>query len=416
MPDITRADGFGPTRPGDDQPALGVHAGGLAGGQLTGGPFDPDVTADGRAEPQVGGPEPAGLGVAGRLGPGPGLVSAPELLQHRCEQRGAVQTGGAGQVQGGRGQAAGAGVGQLGLGGGHVQAEADDDRVAGLLGQDAGQLALTGQQVVRPLQAGRDVGGGADGGGRGHPGQQRQPAAPRRRHPSRAQQHRDHDRGPRRADPLAAQPAPPGQLLLGGQHRALGSTGGGPDGQVGVGRSGGLDDRDLPPEAARADQAAPERVGVEGRAVLRLFTHLGHHCAGAGAGQREGPRVTRGAPGFLLGRLVLTLLLVALALVAVATLVLVLTLVLVVATLVLVLAVAAALTLVVAVLVAALTALALVLAVAALATLALVAVAALTALALVPVLALVLAALVALVAAALVLVLLEVVGGLLGVV
>ena len=48
-----------------------------------------------------------------------------------------------GEAQRGRGQRAGAGRRELGGLGGHVDADADHHRVAGRLGQDAGELALT---------------------------------------------------------------------------------------------------------------------------------------------------------------------------------------------------------------------------------------------------------------------------------
>ena len=128
----------------DQQPAVRVDAGGRAGERLTAGEFGPDGAADRGGQPGVFGAQPAAVRVAAGLLPG--AVPVLELSQDGEEQAGAVQRGGAGCAQGRGGQRAGTGCGQemaefLGLGG-HVEADADDDRVADCLGQDASQLGV----------------------------------------------------------------------------------------------------------------------------------------------------------------------------------------------------------------------------------------------------------------------------------
>ena len=80
------------------------------------------------------------------------------------------------------GSAPGRGRRQFGGFGGHVEADADDDRVAGRLGQDPAELGRAGQDVVRPFQPRLDAGHRGDRRGDGHPGEQREPAAAGGRH------------------------------------------------------------------------------------------------------------------------------------------------------------------------------------------------------------------------------------------
>ena len=115
------------------------------------------------------------------------------------------------QGQRGRRQRARLGRRQVLAPGSDVDPDADHDRVAGLLGQDAGQLRPARQHVVGPLQDGIDGRGRAQRPGRRHAGQQRQPAAARRRDRRRAQQHREGQRPGRRRGGPASGPAARGR-------------------------------------------------------------------------------------------------------------------------------------------------------------------------------------------------------------
>src|SRR6185436_13657661 len=159
--------------------------------------------------------------------------------------------------------------------GGHVEADADDDRVASRFGQDASQLGVGRQEVVRPFEPGSDAGHLRDRRGDGHAGEQREPAPAGERY-RRFQQHREGQRGARRRGPGPAHPAAARALLLGGQHRALRLAGQGPGQQVGVGRAGALDDLGGAPQAAGPGHGAPQRRVVQGRADLRMV--LGSHA------------------------------------------------------------------------------------------------------------------------------------------
>ena len=201
---------LGARRDADQQPAVGIDADGQAGERLTAGEFGADGAADRGGHTGVFGAQAAAVRVAAGLPPG--QVPALEAGQDREQQFLPVQGGRAGRAQRGGGQRAGTGGRELGWFGGHVEADADDDRVAGRLGQDARELALAGQHiagqdiagqdiarqdVVGPLQPGLDAGHLGDRRGDGHAGEQREPAAPGGRH-RRVQQQGEGQRGVRR--------------------------------------------------------------------------------------------------------------------------------------------------------------------------------------------------------------------------
>ena len=73
-----------------------------------------------------------------------------------------------------------------------------------------------------------------------------------------AQQHREHQPGAGRAEPVPAGPTPAGQLLLGDQHRPCGQSAG--RGQIGVGRSGDGRVGDRPSRGHRSAARRPGRV------------------------------------------------------------------------------------------------------------------------------------------------------------
>ena len=187
-------------------------------------------------------------------------------------------------AQRGRGQRAGAGRRQFAWFGGHVEADADDDRVADRLGQDPAELRGAGQHVVRPFQPRLDSGHGGHRRGDGHPGEQREPAAAGGRHRCRPHQQGERQRGARRGHPGAAHPAASRALLLGGEHQAFRRATEGPGHQVGVGRAGALDHLHGLPQAAR-----PQDGAGQGRHVQGL-------PAGCGVGVRPG-RVVLGSHG-----------------------------------------------------------------------------------------------------------------------
>src|SRR6185369_15682796 len=159
--------------------------------------------------------------------------------------------------------------------GGHVEADADDDRVASRFGQDASQLGVGRQEVVRPFEPGSDAGHLRDRRSDGHAGEQREPA-PAGEWYRRFQQHREGQRGARRRGPGPAHPAAARVLLLGNQHRALRLPGQGSGQQVGVGGAGALDDLDVAPQAAGPEEGAAQGGPVQGRADLRMV--LGSHA------------------------------------------------------------------------------------------------------------------------------------------
>ena len=113
-------------------------------------------------------------------------VPALELAEHRGEQLLPCHRGALGEQRGGR--QAGRRHGQRLRGSRDVEADADHHRrlVRRLLGEDARQLALADQDVVRPLEHRVDAAHRPDGGHHRDPGKQRQPAAPVRAAPSPA--------------------------------------------------------------------------------------------------------------------------------------------------------------------------------------------------------------------------------------
>ena len=104
--------------------------------------------------------------------------------------------------------------------GGDVEADADDHRVP--LGRCSARIPAS----LRPptstsfghLRRASSAGHGPHGGGDRDPGEQRQPAAPRRRAPLGPQQDRERQRRAGHARPGPAQPAAAGGLLLGDEH------------------------------------------------------------------------------------------------------------------------------------------------------------------------------------------------------
>jgi hypothetical protein len=89
------------------------------------------------------------------------------------------------------------------------------------LGEDAGQLALAHEDVVRPLHPSVDVADPAYGIGDGEAGEQRQPAPPGSRHLDGTQQHREGQPGAGRRGPRAIEPPAAGGLRLRDQDEAL---------------------------------------------------------------------------------------------------------------------------------------------------------------------------------------------------
>ena len=148
--------------------------------------------------------------------------------------------------------------------GGHVEADADHDRVAGRLGEDPGELRGAGQHVVRPFQPRLDSGHGGHRRGDGHPGEQREPAATGGRYGRRPHQQGERQRGLRRGYPGAAHPAASRALLLGGEHHAFRRAVKGPGQQVGVGRAGAVYHLHGLPQAAWPQQGAAQARRVEG--------------------------------------------------------------------------------------------------------------------------------------------------------
>ncbi len=151
--------------------------------------------------------------------------------------------------------------------GGHVEADADHDRVAGRLGEDPGELRVAGQHVVRPFQPRLDSGHGGHRRGDGHPGEQREPAATGGRYGRRPHQQGERQRGPRRGYPGAAHPAASRALLLGGEHHAFRRAVEGPGQQVGVGRAGAVYHLHGLPQAAWPQQGAVQARRVQGLAA-----------------------------------------------------------------------------------------------------------------------------------------------------
>src|SRR5690606_8516724 len=99
--DVPGAEGVDPAAGVHLEAARAVHAGGAAGEDAVAGQLDPYVAAHGGGDGQVGGAQPAGVGVAARLAPL--AVVGVDLAQHGPQQRVAVETGGLLHGQGGGG-------------------------------------------------------------------------------------------------------------------------------------------------------------------------------------------------------------------------------------------------------------------------------------------------------------------------
>ena len=201
------------------------------------------------------------------------------------------------------GQRAWAGRRQFAGFGGHVEADADHDRVAGRLGQDPGELRGAGQHVVRPFQPRLDSGHGGHRRGDGHPGEQREPAATGRRHGRRPHQQGERQCGARRGYPGAAPPAASRALLLGGEHQAFRRAAESPGQQVGVGRAGALCHLHGPPQAARPYHGAGQARRVQG--LPAGCGARGHARAGVRGHARAGARGHPAGCGGLSWRMVL---------------------------------------------------------------------------------------------------------------
>ena len=207
-----------------------------------------------------------------RAGPSGAAEPAPSGRPARGG-RGRDFRGGRGRdFRGGRGrdaqrrgrQRARAGRRELAGFGGHVEADADHDRVAGRLGEDPGELRGAGQHVVRPFQPRLDSGHGGHRRGDGHPGEQREPAAAGGRHGRRPHQQGERQRGTRRGYPGAAHPAASRALRLGGEQHAFRRAAEGPGQQVGVGRAGAVYHLHGLPQAAWPQQGAAQARRVQG--------------------------------------------------------------------------------------------------------------------------------------------------------
>lgn len=242
----------------DQQAAVRVNVSGKAGQRRCVRQFHPDLMADRRREVAVLTKQAYSFGI--RL-LSQGLVPRSEGSQYLDKQDVPLHGHALGE-QRGRRQAARSDRELLG-GGGDVDADADHDRVAGRLREDAGELTAADEQVVRPLEARVEAGQHADAGGGGDAGDQRQPAALRGRDPVRPQQHGKGERGARRADPRSAHSAPAGGLLLGDQDGTLGEPARRPLQQVGVRGAGPRRDLDGAPGAAQARQFQGEPGLVE---------------------------------------------------------------------------------------------------------------------------------------------------------
>ena len=206
----------------------------------------------GAAEPAPSGAaEPAPSGAAE-----PAPSGAAEPAPSGAAERRDAQRRGRQRARAGRREFAGFG--------GHVEADADHDRVAGRLGEDPGELRVAGQHVVRPFQPRLDSGHGGHRRGDGHSGEQREPAATGGRYGRRPHQQGERQRGPRRGYPGAAHPAASRALLLGGEHHAFRRAVEGPGQQVGVGRAGAVYHLHGLPQAAWPQQGAAQARRVQG--------------------------------------------------------------------------------------------------------------------------------------------------------
>jgi len=160
----------------DQQAAVQVNVSGKAGQRRSARQFHADLLTNRRREAAVLAKQAYSFGI--RL-LGEGFVPRSEGSQYLDEQDVPLHGHALGEQRGGR-QAARPDRELLG-GGGDVDANADDDGVAGRLREDAGELTAADEQVVRPLEARVEAGQHADAGGGGDAGDQRQPAALRGR-------------------------------------------------------------------------------------------------------------------------------------------------------------------------------------------------------------------------------------------
>ena len=201
MLDVAGTDHLDPSADVHLQPAVTVDAPRLAHDRRACGGRDRHLAAERRACRAVGGGQAARLGITADIGP----LGRPRVDpgQDRSEQLGAVDLAGAGQFQRRRGR-----DGQLVARRRHVQADADHDRRAAGLRQDAGELLLgrAVEQVVGPLERDLEAGHPPDRVVQRDPGEQRQPA-PRRNRRGRPEHDRERQPGPRRRLPAAVEPA-----------------------------------------------------------------------------------------------------------------------------------------------------------------------------------------------------------------
>ncbi len=186
------------------------------------GVADPDCSADevaarpldAHAAPKRRQPQPVLADHAREVG-----VTPVELGQEGSEQLAPVDGVAGLEIAGGRG------LGELGreLVPLDVHSRTDDHGVAVALGEDPDQLAVPDDEVVRPLQPGREPGDARDGIHHGDAAGHRDERRLLRRE-RRPQQHGDEKRRPRRRHPSPPSPAAPRGLEVGDGHQALGRT------------------------------------------------------------------------------------------------------------------------------------------------------------------------------------------------
>ncbi len=207
----------------------------------------------------VVGAQPGGVGVAA-TGP-PRRLAPGQRRQQRDEHLGLPDVDALG---GERGRPR-----LVGGRGGDVEPDADDHRgplrsatsarmpatlrCAGPSSRSLGHLRPHGTAVER-----------AHGVVGGEPGEQRQPAEPRRGHAVGAQQHADREPGAGRRDPAPREPPRPASWCSAIEHGAVGGARGGGGEQVGVGGAGAVDDVHPRPET---DERGADGVVVERPAV-----------------------------------------------------------------------------------------------------------------------------------------------------
>ncbi len=217
-------------------------------------------------------------------------VPAGEAGEHRRQGRLARDLGAQAGERGGRARETGGPVGLL-LRDVHADADDDERRDAGhSLGQDAGQLPLPDEHVVRPLERRRDRGHGLHG--LGHRAARRERDLPPARHRERWAEHdREQQRGAVGSHPRTRVLASSGGLVVGEDHRALGRSLGGPGAREGLGRREGAVRPERPgqPPARQAGGERACQLDVE----RRLSARPGHRGA---PGPRGASRGARAAP------------------------------------------------------------------------------------------------------------------------